>query len=345
MPQIIQFKKRIPGTGAPASGTGPGEVTAGEPAVSITAAGVADLYIGDGAAVRTLVSATRQVELTGNQDVGGVKTFTDTSIRITGGDDDDALFLKDENTGELEFRPISPGGLLSVNVSAPITGNGTSGSALAITRATDAQIAAGTNNVNPIDSLGLHDAVLGDVPAALDVPAGDAAADRRVIPAINELFADIGDLGDQLAAISGALRFVGNFDADADEVVSADTGTLTVGQPLPAASAANQGWFVIVTEAGTPAMPAVLMQIGDWIVSTGAAWVHVPLYHTAITAANVGVTQINTHAWGNVQTALQNIYNLAANALSSVEVDDVSIIGDGTSGDPLEVAVVDGGVY
>ena len=338
--QIIQFKRRIPGTGAPPSGTGAGQVREGEPAVAITAAGVADLYIGDGGAVRTLVSATRQVELTGNQDVGGVKTFTDTSIRITGGDDDDALFLKDENTGELEFRPISPGGLLSVNVNAPLTGNGTSGSALAITRATDAQIAAGTNNVNPIDSLGLR-SQLGDDAADLDTTA------KTVVPAINELFSDIGDLGDQLAAISGALRFVGNYDADVNEVASADTGTLTVGQPLPAASGTNQGWFVIVTEPGTgaPAAPAVAMQIGDWIVSTGTAWIHVPLYHAAITAANVGITTLDTQPWTNVQTALAGIFALAANALSSVEVDDLSIVGDGTVGDPLEVAIVDGGTY
>ena len=69
MAALIQFKRRIPGTGAPPT------LAAGEPATTITAAGVADLYIGDGSAVRTLVSDTRQVELTGARTITGAKTI------------------------------------------------------------------------------------------------------------------------------------------------------------------------------------------------------------------------------------------------------------------------------
>ena len=468
MPQIIQFKRRIPGSGAPASGTGAGQVTAGEPAVAISAAGVADLYIGDGAVVRTLVSSARQVEVTGDQSVAGDKTFTGTIVvadpthfEIGGGNDGDVLTTDGAgghtweappkgvtvaasapgspdtgdawfnttnnelriwngstwilpnvtvsgtapgtpstgklwynstthvlsvwngtawaattgnrsagggtaptpaNEGDIWWSPTGPQvyitgawaaatlpGFAGVATEPPITGDGQVATPLGVTTATDAQIAAGTNDVYPIDSAGLHDAVLGDVPAALLVPAASAAAARRVVPAINELVGDISDLGDQIAALTGALRFVGNFDADANEVTSADAGTLTVGDPLPAAASGNEGWFVIVVEAGTvPAPPLATptaVQVGDWIVSTGSAWIHVPLYHAAITAANVGVTAIDSAGWGNVQAALQGLFNLVGGALTSVEVDDVSIIGDGTSGDPLEVATVDGGTY
>jgi len=459
MPQIIQFKRRIPGTGAPASGTGPGQVIAGEPAVAISAAGVADLYIGDGAAVRTLVSAARQVEVSGDQSVAGNKTFTGliiaadpTHLDIGGGNDGDVLST--DGAGALdwiapskgvEIGPTAPGtpdagdvwynttnnelrvwngtawiipnvtvaaaapstpsigklwlnsttnvlsvwngtawvavtgnrsgtggtapanpvegdiwwsstgpqvyisgawtaatlpGFAGVATDPPITGDGQSATPLGVTMATTAQIATGTNTVFPIDSAGLR-SQMGDAAANLDTTA------KTVVPAINELVADVDTLTSQLSAIAGALRFVGNYDANDNEVVSADTGTLTVGQPLPAASGTNQGWFVIVTVAGTgaPAAPAVAMEAGDWIVSTGSAWIHVPLYHVAITAANVGITTLDSQPWTNVQTALAGIFALAANALSTVAVDDVSIVGDGTSGDPLEVALVDGGTY
>src|SRR5215471_4656800 len=112
MAQIIQIKRRIPGSGAP------GTLAAGEPAVAVTAGGVADLYVGDGAAVRTLVSADRQVELSGTQNVSGQKNFTLTSFRLAGGDPDDAVFT--DGAGNLRFEPISPGGLLAVSVNAPI---------------------------------------------------------------------------------------------------------------------------------------------------------------------------------------------------------------------------------
>jgi hypothetical protein len=463
LPQIIQFKRRIPGTGAPASGTGAGQVTAGEPAVAISAAGVADLYIGDGAAVRTLVSSARQVEVTGDQNVAGEKTFTGqivvadpTHLDIGGGNDGDVLstdgagalvwiapprgvivsgtapatpdpgdawFNTTNNelrvwngsawilpnvsvgaaapgtpsngklwyntttgvlsvyngttstwlpttgsrthwdapgppagthvAGDIWFSPTGPQywsgtawtlatlpGFAGVATNPPITGDGQAATPLGLDTASDAQIAAGTNDVFPIDSAGLR-SQMGDDADNLDTTA------KTVVPAINELVGDLDTISQQIAALAGALRFVGNYDADESEVVTADAGTLTVGANLPAAAPANEGWFVIVTVAGTPTAPAptVAMQTGDWIVSTGTAWIHVPLYHTAITAANVGVTAIDSAGWGNVQVALQGLFNLVSNALSTVAVDDVSIVGDGTSTDPLEVAVVDGGTY
>jgi len=457
MAQVIQIRRRIPGTGAPTPGTA---LAAGEPAVAISAGGVADLYIGDGAIIHTLISEARQVEVTGNQSIAGNKTFTGAIIaadpshlELGGGaagdvlstdgagaldwiappkgveigatapaspDAGDVWFNTTNNelrvwngsawivpnitvaaaapsapstgklwynttthvlsvwngtawapttgnrvhfdapgppagthvTGDIWFSPGGPQywsgsawvlatlpGFTGVATEPPISGNGVVGTPLGVTTATAAQIATGTNDVYPIDSAGLRTQL------GLDADDLDTTA-KTVVPAINELHSDLGDLSDQLAAVTGALRFVGNYDADANEVVSADAGTLTVGDPLPAASTANEGWFVIVTEPGTgtaPA-PAVAMQIGDWIVSTGAAWIHVPLYHAAITAANVGVTAIDSQTWTNVQQALQGIFNLA-NAPASVLADGVSIVGTGVTGDELEVATVDGGTY
>jgi len=295
MAQTIQLRRRIPGSGAPPS------LVIGEPAVAVSGAGVAELFVGDGMTVRTLVSSTRQVEIAGSQTITGAKTFTTASFRLMGGSV--GYVLQTDGAGNMSWAPQSPGGLASVNVSAPLSGNGTSGSPLAVTRASEAQIATGTNNVNPIDPLGLR-SQMGDDAADL------TTTEKTVVPAINELVGEITDIHGQLAALSGALRFVGTYNAATNVVVSAAAGTLAIGNPLPAASAANEGWFVIVTQNGTGTAPAptVSMQSGDWIVSTGSAWIHVPLYHAAIAAANVSITPVNGQPWTNVQTALQGLF-------------------------------------
>lgn len=446
MAQLIQFRRRIPGTGAPAT------LAAGEPAVAITAGGVADAYVGDGTAVRVLVSATRQVEIAGAQTITGAKTIDVANLHVTGGADGDVLstdgagdlawiapprgvevaasapatpaagdawFNTTNNelriwngsawilpnvtvgttapgtpstgklwynstthvlsvwsgsawsavtgnrsatgataptpavTGDIWWSSTGPQvydgsawqaatlpGFAGVATDPPISGNGTVATPLSVDTASTAQINAGTDAVFPIDSAGLR-TQLGAAVSTLTTTA------TTVVPAINELNTEISNIQDELAAMTGALRFVGNFDADASEVTSADAGTLTVGSNLPAAASANEGWFVIVTEPGTPSAPApaVQMQIGDWIVSTGTAWIHVPLYHAAITAANVGVTAVDSQTWTNVQQALQGLFTLASGAMTSVAVDGVSILGDGTVGDELEVGTVDGGTY
>src|SRR5262245_40498339 len=118
MAQLIQLKRRIPGTGAP------GTLAAGEPAVSVTAGGVGDAYVGDRTAVRTLVSATRQVEVTGDQSVAGNKTFTGSIVAaspavldVGGGNDGDVLTT--DGAGALTWQtPASP---VSVGTTAPST--------------------------------------------------------------------------------------------------------------------------------------------------------------------------------------------------------------------------------
>lgn len=295
MAQVIQIKRRIPGTGAPAT------LAAGEPATSISGAGVADLFIGDGGAVRTLVSAARQVELAGDQTITGKKTIDVDHLKLEGGDANDLLTT--DGDGNLDWVARGDVGMQSVHVSAPLSGSGTSGSPITVTPATNPQIATGTDNVHPITPAGLR-TQLGEDAADLDTTA------KTVVPAINELNGDITTLGGQIQAISGALRFVGNFDADESEVTTAVAGTVVSGQNLPAPATANEGWYVIVVEAGTPSAPAptVPMQAGDWIVSTGSQWVHIPLYHTATTAANVGITQIDAQSWTNVQQALEGLH-------------------------------------
>lgn len=75
MADIIQLKRNVSAPNKPAS------LAEGEPAYGSKGQNTDDeaaggaLYMGDGANVQTLISNTRQVELTGDQNVNGVKNF------------------------------------------------------------------------------------------------------------------------------------------------------------------------------------------------------------------------------------------------------------------------------
>ena len=220
--------------------------------------------------------------------------------------------------------------LSAVSVTAPITGNGTAGDPLALTMASAADITGGTNTTNPVSAAGLRQLMGADV-AALQTTA------TTIIPAINELLGDV-------QALMAGLRFVGT-------VTPGNVFTPAAGGPaagltaLPAADPDNEGWVAIITGAdatGVAPLPTVGMTAGDWVVSTGTAWIHLDLNLPATAAQNVSITTIAGSTSTNVQDALTEIFG---GGMVAVEVDGVSIIGDGTTGDPLEVATIDAGTF
>src|SRR5215469_16986676 len=81
MSSVIQIKRRTGSTGAPSA------LAAGEPAFSDPGGGAAtELFIGTSpAAVKTLVSPSRQVEIAGSQTITGTKTIDISALKITGG--------------------------------------------------------------------------------------------------------------------------------------------------------------------------------------------------------------------------------------------------------------------
>lgn len=79
---------------------------------------------------------------------------------------------------------------------------------------------------------------------------------------------------------------------------------------LPAAAPANSGFFLIVNTEGTitgGAAPHDHLAVGDWIVSTGAAWIHINLHFAIVAASNVAVNPaVATQT--DVQAALEWLY-------------------------------------
>jgi len=109
--------------------------------------------------------------------------------------------------------------------------------------------------------------------------------------------------------------------------------------------------FLLVNTAGTPPPPApnVPMVVNDMIVvvenpigSGTLAFAHVSLGQAVVAASNVTVTAIPGLVATNVQVALQQ---LQANKLEAPLYLDNSLQGDGSSGSPLGVAIVDGGTF
>jgi hypothetical protein len=110
----------------------------------------------------------------------------------------------------------------------------------------------------------------------------------------------------ELDALAGVLTLCGEYDAATDTVIP----SRNIGPgPLPPASAANEGWYLIVTTGGTGignAPPGANFTVGDWVVSNGIAWIWLDLHQPATVAANVEVLPA-VIGQTNVQSALQTL--------------------------------------
>jgi hypothetical protein len=210
------------------------------------------------------------------------------------------------------------------------------GSALSVFAATQAEAAAGTDTAKPITADVLQ---LGPDPRSLQTNA------KTLVGAINEI-AGI------LSTVTGLLTIVGTFDADADDVTPISGSPFNPG-PLPPATAARVGFFVLVDTAGTPPAasnaPQVPMVVNDMVVcvedlqNTGTYnWAHVGLGQVTMTAASVTLGAVPGLTAVNVQ---QGIEELQLNKLDGPLVIDNSLSGDGTAASPLGVVIVDGGTF
>jgi len=113
----------------------------------------------------------------------------------------------------------------------------------------------------------------------------------------------------------GEIVFSGTYDANTNLVASVTSDGsavgLVVGSPLPAASAANSRYYLVVAEAGTGTAPAptVALSPPDIILSNGSAWTEIDVSQTitAQVASNVSVTPVGDISATNVQAALQEV--------------------------------------
>jgi hypothetical protein len=124
-----------------------------------------------------------------------------------------------------------------------------------------------------------------------------------------------GNAWQAITITAGEIVFAGTYNATTNLVASVTTaGTaagLTAASALPAASATNNRYYVVVSVGGTgtaPA-PAVVLAAPDMLLSNGTAWQEIDVSTTvsAQTASNISFTPTGAIASNNVQTALAEL--------------------------------------
>lgn len=146
-------------------------------------------------------------------------------------------------------------------------------------------------------------------------PTADFISQLHFNPLNKTFYMWDGNVYQPIGISSGAVVFAGTYNADDNEV---DTVTsagqalgLTVGSALPAAAAANAGYYVVVSESGTGTSPAPTSALAppDILLSTGNEWTEIDVSagYTAQSAVNVAFTPAGTIAASNVQAAIEEV--------------------------------------
>jgi hypothetical protein len=150
-------------------------------------------------------------------------------------------------------------------------------------------------------------------------------------PLTKDLYLWDGNVWNPVGVSIGEIIFAGTYNASGNTIASVTAdGTaigLTAGQPLPAASASLNKYYVVVASGGTgvsPA-PAVGLQPPDIVLCNGTAWTHIDTSATYVsqTASQVSFTPAGTIGSFNVQAAIEevntecrNVSNVASGVLS-----------------------------
>lgn len=151
-------------------------------------------------------------------------------------------------------------------------------------------------------------------------PTADQIGQFFFNPLTRDLFLWDGNVFQPIGISVGEIIFAGTFDASAGGgtglVASVtDEGTaigLVVGQALPAAAAANNRYYLVVSEAGTITSgnaPNVALNPPDIVLSNGNQWTEVDVSQTitSVSANQVSFTPAGDLATTNVQAALEEL--------------------------------------
>lgn len=172
----------------------------------------------------------------------------------------------------------------------------------------------------------------------------------------NSLSRDIyiwdGNVWQPIGISIGEIVFAGTYNASTNLLASVTSdGTaigLTVGSALPAAAAANNRYYVVVSTAGTGSAPAPAVALAppDMLLSNGTSWVEIDVSQTVTsqTANNVAFTPTGNISATNVQTALVELDNEKISSASPVLSGDVtlssgSLIFEGATANAFETTV------
>lgn len=151
-------------------------------------------------------------------------------------------------------------------------------------------------------------------------PTADQIGQFFFNPLTRDLFLWDGNVFQPIGISVGEIVLAGTFDASAGSgtgLVASVTaeGTaigLVVGQPLPASAAANNRYYLVVSEAGTITSgnaPNVALSPPDIVLSNGNEWTEVDVSQTitSVTANQVSYTPSGSVSASNVQAAIDEL--------------------------------------
>ena len=170
-------------------------------------------------------------------------------------------------------------------------------------------------------------------------PAGGAFIGQCHLNSITgDYFLWDGNVWQPIGISVGEIVLAGTYDASTNlmaTVTSEGTAlSFEVGSALPAASDANKGYYVVVSEAGTGTSPAptVALNPPDFLLSTGTAYTEIDVSSTvtAQQASNVAFTAAGNISATNVQSAIEELDTEKVAAASPSLTGTVSIGTGGT---------------
>ena len=167
------------------------------------------------------------------------------------------------------------------------------------------------------------------------LPTADYIGQLFLNPLEKTVYMWDGNVWQPVGITAGTVVFAGTYDANTNQIASVTAdGTalgLSVGNPLPAASANNLNYFVIVSNAGTGTSPAptVALLPPDLILSTGTSWVRIESSdaYIAQVASQVAFTPAGQISATNVQSALEEVSSECRNATNITSGTLVTTVG------------------
>jgi hypothetical protein len=163
-------------------------------------------------------------------------------------------------------------------------------------------------------------------------PVADFIGQFFFNPLEKDLYLWDGNVWNPVGISVGEIIFGGTYNASGNTIAttSADGAAigLSVGQPLPSASATFNRYYVVVASGGTGTSPApeTLLQPPDILLCNGIAWTEVDVSSTYLsqTASQVSFTPAANIASSNVQAAIEevstecrNVSNVASGILAT----------------------------
>jgi len=201
-------------------------------------------------------------------------------------------------------------------------GRTTSGTTLADTDIPNlpaSKITTGTFATALIADDAITAAKLGDKSTATiaeTTPAGGAFIGQTHLNSLTgDYFLWDGNVWQPIGISVGEVVLAGTYDASTNLMATVTSeGTalgFTVGSALPAAAAANKGYYVVVSEAGTGTSPAPTVSLSppDFILSTGSEYTEIDVSSTVVAqvASNVSFSPAGDISATNVQAAIEEL--------------------------------------